>query len=155
MENMEQIVMKLNKFHLLLSFLITAFILEFNVITFRTILANHHEHEPNLFGFPFIYKTSVPWVNSFEQNVYLLGLLENMVVGCVFFYVFIGQINKLRFPKIIKKSTNFIIMAMGIMALLSFFLSPFEDKTFEWNHSFDLKNSQKEIEFFSTTNEKQ
>jgi hypothetical protein len=146
--------MKISRYNLLISFFITSFVIEFNVITFRTILENHHEHEPNLFGFPFICKTSVPWVNSMEQNVYLLGLFGNLIVGIVFFYLIIVLLNKIEIPKMVKKISNFIIMTFGIISIISFFFILFEDKSYKWNHPFDTKNSKKEIEFFSTSNEK-
>jgi len=146
--------MKISRYNLLISFFITSFVIEFNVITFRTILENHHEHEPNLFGFPFICKTSVPWVNSMEQNVYLLGLFGNLIIGIVFFYLIIALLNKIEIPKMVKKISNFIIMTFGIISILSFLFGPFEDKSYNWNHPFDTKNSKKEIEFFSTSNEK-
>lgn len=146
--------MKINRYHLLLSFFITSFVIEFNVITFRTILENHHEHEPNLFGFPLICKTSVPWVNSMEQNVYLLGLFGNLIVGIVSFDLIIILLNKIEIPKMVRKISNFIIITFGIISILSFLFGPFEDKCYNWNHPFDTKNSKKEIEFFSTSNEK-
>ncbi len=146
--------MKINSYHLLLSFFITSFIIEFNIITFRTILENHHEHEPNLFGFPFICKTSIPWVNSMEQNVYLLGLFGNLIVGIVLFYLIIILLNKIAIPRIVKKISNLIFITFGIISILSFIFGPFEDKSYNWNHPFDTKNSKKEIEFFSTSNEK-
>jgi hypothetical protein len=146
--------MKINRYNLLLSFFITSFIIEFNVITFRTILENHHEHEPNLFGFPFICKTSVPWVNSMEQNVYLFGLFGNLIFGTVFFYLITILLNKIEIPRIVRKISNFIIMTLGVISILSFLFGPFEDKSYNWNHPFDTKNSKKEIEFFSTSNEK-
>ena len=146
--------MKINSYHLLLSFFITSFIIEFNIITFRIILENHHEHEPNLFGFPFICKSSIPWVNSMEQNVYLLGLFGNLIVGIVLFYLIIMLLNKIAIPRIVKKISNLIFITFGIISILSFIFGPFEDKSYNWNHPFDTKNSKKEIEFFSTSNEK-
>lgn len=146
--------MKISRYNLLLSFFITSFIIEFNVITFRTILENHNEREPNLFGFPFICKTSVPWVNSMEQNVYLLGLFGNLILGIVFFYLIILLLNKIEISKMARKISIFIIMTFGIISIISFFFGPFENKSYNWNHPFDTKNSKKEIEFFSTSNEK-
>ncbi|WP_298392534.1 hypothetical protein [Flavobacterium sp.] len=147
--------MKINTYHLLLSFFITSFIIEFNVVTFRTILDNHYEREPNLFGFPFICKTSIPWVNSMEQHFYLLGLIGNLIVGTIIFYIIVLLLNKIEIPKIIRKISNFIIMIFGIIAIISFFFILFNDKSYQWYHPFDTKYSKKEIEFFSTSNEKQ
>ena len=45
-------------------------------------------------------------------------------------------------------------MTLGVISILSYLFGPFEDKSYNWNHPFDTKNSKKEIEFFSTSNEK-
>lgn len=146
--------MKINKTYLLFSFLITCILIETDAITFRTVLDNSSEHLPDLFGFPFIYKTSTPWVNSFEQEVYVKGLLLNIFFWLLLIYPIIVLSNKINLPKILYKATAFLLLFFGILAIISFTLNPFEHKTFFWDYSFDLKKSEITLEFFSTSNEK-
>jgi hypothetical protein len=146
--------MKFKVFTSIISFFLAGFVIEFNAITFRVILENHHEHEPNLFGFPFICKTSIPWVNSFEQEVYLKGLFLNLIFWFAIFYLLLLLLYYFKIWKWLKIYSNYTIIFLGILTLISFVFNPFEAKNYSWNHSFDLKNARKEIVFFSTLNEK-
>jgi hypothetical protein len=146
--------MKLKAFTSIIAVLLAAIVIEFNVVSFRTILENHHEHEPNLFGYPFICKTSIPWVNSFEQEVYLQGLVLNLIFWFALFYTLIVCFKYFKIWKWLKICSNYTIIFFGIITLISFLFNPFEEKYYTWNHSFDLKNARKEIVFFSTLNEK-
>lgn len=78
-----------------LFFGIAAFLLPFIDIISIRYSCFHNEMGPELYGFPFIYRTQIPWVNSFEGNLYLLGYLGNAL-----FYLLIIKLIELSLNKI-------------------------------------------------------
>lgn len=69
---------------LLIVCLSSAFVL-MDLITFVRVEACPDEQLPALIGFPFVHRTSVPWVNSGSGVLYVKGLLLNVIIIAITF----------------------------------------------------------------------
>jgi hypothetical protein len=56
-----------------------------DLITFVRVEACPDEQLPALIGFPFVHRTSVPWVNSGSGVLYVKGLLLNVIIIAITF----------------------------------------------------------------------
>jgi hypothetical protein len=52
------------------------------------------EYGPDFIGFPFIYRSSIPWVNSLSANLYLSGLIGNVLFWTIFAFILITLAEK-------------------------------------------------------------
>lgn len=99
---------------------------------------------PDYYGFPFVYRTQIPWVNSFSGEFYILGYLGN-----VFFYLLLViVIRKLlryvlfsdKLKTILRNTSKVIIIVIAILSL-------FFTYGIEWN--IQWKDGRSEFEYTS------
>ena len=69
---------------LLIICLSSAFVMT-DLITLVRVEACPDEQLPALIGFPFVHRTSVPWVNSMSGVLYMKGLLLNVIIIAITF----------------------------------------------------------------------
>lgn len=115
----------------------------------------HEEMGPTLYGFPFIYRTEIPWVNSFEGNLYILGFIGN-----VLFYFLIINLIIIGLKRINEKIISNRIIKIGsiIFSMPIIFVGVFNIFIYEWELYFTTEeilkyadeplNCMKELIFF-------
>jgi small-conductance mechanosensitive channel len=142
---------------------ITLFAFSFPLLDFITL---HRKCDwlgdggPEYYGFPFVYRTGIPWVNSMSGEFYGLGYLGN-----VLFYLLLSVwiIRLLKIAVIHPKLKSFLSKASKatiiLLVILTIFSSFIVDWNFQWTdgrNKFE-KAARKElkcdckIELFSTS----
>jgi hypothetical protein len=59
-------------------FLLSLSIPLLDIVTFRHSFDFNGNMGPDFYGFPFIYRTEIPWVNSFNGVFYIFGYFGNV-----------------------------------------------------------------------------
>tara|TARA_B100001287_G_C22452733_1_gene421356 strand:+ start:150 stop:599 length:450 start_codon:yes stop_codon:yes gene_type:complete len=100
-----------------------------DIITFRHTCDFKGDMGPEFYGLPFIYRTEIPWVNSFNGDFYILGYFGNVLFFGIILAILALVISKLKLNDKAKKvrDTTWI----GVSALLIFFAGLFFFVT-EW-----------------------
>ena len=66
-----------------------------DVITFEYV-CDYPEYGPSFFGFPFVYRTSTPWVNSMSAVLYVTGSVGNLLFWTTIVYLVASLVEKLK-----------------------------------------------------------
>lgn len=141
---------------------ITLFALYFPLLDFITLHRKCDwlgDYGPEFYGFPFVYRTGIPWVNSMSGEFYGLGYLGN-VLFYLLFSVLIIRLLKIvlinpKLKNLLSKALKATIILLGILTIFSTFVIDWNFKWTDGRHEFE-KAAQKEmecnckLEFFST-----
>ena len=94
------------------------------------------EMGPEYFGFPFIYRTDTTWVNSMSGEIYLKGLLGNLIFWGGIILIASFGIDKLKGK--FKKATQILTISFGALVCLIALTSTAIDWRFHFDHN-DMK----------------
>ena len=128
-----------------------------DIVTFRHSYDFNDDMGPDFYGLPFIYRTEIPWVNSFNGDFYILGYFGNVFFYSIVLVIFTLIIKRIKLSGLIKKLWN--ISWIGTSVVLFFFAAMFfliTEWRFEWTNSEMLKYTNqsvtcsKTLEFIST-----
>ncbi len=115
-----------------------------NFITFHYV-CDYPEYGPSFYGFPFVQQTNSTWVNSFSGNLYLSGMMGNLIIWSLVFYMLLSLINDVLGRKI--KKALFLLGLLGFVTSIIYISFYFEayDWRIQWSHD-NFK-----IDYFSDT----
>jgi hypothetical protein len=144
-----------NKLFLIL--LLSLSISQLDFITIRYECDYLGEMGPEYYGFPFIYRTQIPWVNSISGKFYILGYICNVSVIYTLLFLLVKLSEKLsinkRIMKFLKIITSLITIILFIFASLFFTIIEWN---FEWKYN-HIENyggkplkCEKHLEFFKS-----
>ncbi len=112
---------------------------------------------PGFYGFPFKYRTTIPWVNSMSGDFYISGFLGNTLFFFVIIFALIILLKRivksLKVKKIFKIIGYVLTTILLLLAAMNFFII---DWRFEWkdtyynNYGGKPLKCEKHLEFFST-----
>lgn len=144
-----------NKLFLIL--LLSLSISQLDFITIRYECDYLGDMGPEYYGFPFIYRTQIPWVNSLSGNFYILGYIGNVSViyGLLFFSVTLFKKFRisLGIMKYLKIVTSIITIILFIFASMFFTLIEWNFK-WKYNHIENYGGKplkcEKHLEFFKS-----
>ena len=105
---------------------------------------------PDLIGFPFIYRTSVPLVNSFCGVIYTSGLIADYLVWLIvilLFYFLTKRIKPLR--GLNSKAVLFIKGAILFLMSGYVFMLSWVDWTFQFQNDWNLKCFERTLSSFN------
>lgn len=113
------------------------------------------EMGPEYFGFPFIYRTDTTWVNSMSGEIYLKGLIGNLIFWIIVIWITSFGINKLKGA--FGKAMRILIIIFGSLVCLVALTSMVIDWRFHFDHN-DMKRDyfideleyNKELQLFWT-----
>lgn len=106
-----------------------------NFITFKYI-CNADEYWATFKGFPFVQSTDGPWVNSMSGELFIKGLLGNILFWTFLFYGLIYLFLTIK-HKIYSVVTKGIFVVLCILSLVIIY---FEITVFEWRLEWDHEN---------------
>ena len=128
-----------------------------DLVTFRHTCDFKGHMGPEFYGLPFIYRTEIPWVNSFSGEFYILGYFGNVFFHCLCLVLLRWILNIFKLSGIIKKTWNVIWIGTSVMlityATMFFFITEWR---FEWtkseimNYADQSSSCTKTFEFGST-----
>jgi hypothetical protein len=96
---LRQSMMKLLK-NSIRSLPLAAMVVTFDFATWRHVCDYGGDVGPYFYGFPMIYRTEIPWVNSLSGEFYLLGFLVDLLLFAVFSGLLLTVVQKeLKMPK--------------------------------------------------------
>ncbi len=138
---------------ILMSLILSLSILLLDIVTWRHECGDYGgDNGPVFYGFPFVYRTQIPWVNSFSGDFYIQWFLANLFVYSVFIFLIIYSIRLFILKsRQIKKALMIIIYSfITLFALSTVWIFGMTEWHFTWNHR-NLKTLQCEIQwsFFS------
>ena len=118
-----------------------------DLITFVRVEACPDEQLPALIGFPFVHRTSVPWVNSGSGVLYVKGLLLNVIIIAITFAslgrmlhtILPGRWLQSRSRVVLEWST--ILGCILIMALFSLVV----EWDVQWSSGFDFQCQERSL----------
>ena len=128
-----------------------------DLVTFRHTCDFKGDMGPEFYGLPFIYRTEIPWVNSFSGEFYILGYFGNVFFHCLCLFLLRWILNIFKLTGIIKKTWNVIWIGTSVMLIIyaTMFFSIMEWR-FEWtkseimNYANQSSSCTKTLEFGST-----
>jgi hypothetical protein len=140
-------VKKKNVKYILISLLLALSIPLLDIITVRYECDYFGDAGPVFYGFPFKYRTALPWINSLSGVFYISGFLYNFLFYFVLIFSSILLLNKLIKKLIFKKILRiigYVIVFMSLLLALSKFLVI--DWKFEWKNRYFENRGEKPLE---------
>lgn len=130
-------------------FLLAFFFVENEPISFVRIACEYSDGGPYLYGFPIIYQTGVPWVNSFEQHIYIMGFLVNMAFWFTLVLVIYKRLVLLIKSKLVLKLIRFITLAIFGVHFIVLAWYTVEFRYFHWTYNNNFyEDCETKIKFF-------
>lgn len=132
---------------LLIVCLSSAFVLT-DLITFVRVEACPDEQLPALIGFPFVHRTSVPWVNSGSGVLYVKGLLLNvLLISTAFSFMGMGlrRILSSRWPQSRNRVTLEWSLIVASVLIITFCLVVVE-WDLQWSADFDFRCPERTLQ---------
>jgi len=122
---------------IILTFLISISLTLSDIVTFRFECDFPGGTGPQFYGFPFIYRTEIPWVNSLSGNFYFSGFIGNLIFNFALVFFALKLMKRLKLKSKIKKV--FIKLLYSITAILLVIASLkvlIIEWRFEWKDNF-------------------
>lgn len=145
--------------YILITLIVSLSIPLLDIITVRFDCDYLGDTGPGFYGFPFKYRTSIPWVNTMSGVFYISGFLCNILFYCILILSSILTLKRIIASLIVRKVlriTGYVIAFILLpLAILNFM---FTDWKFEWKDTY-YKNyggkpleCEKHFEFFYISN---
>ena len=124
-----------------------AFVLT-DLITMVRVEACPDEQLPSLIGWPFVHRTSVPWVNSMSGVLYLKGLLLNVLVLAVAFAC-IGRVLRRILPAGWLHSPSLVVLEWSVVVgclFVCILIFTSLEWHIQWSPDFDFRCPQRTLQ---------
>jgi len=141
--------------YILIALILSASIPLLDIITIRYDCDYLGDMGPGFYGFPFKYRTTIPWVNSMSGVFYISGFLSNIVFYFTLTLLSIMLLKKVILNLILRKIlriTGYVItITLLLLASLNYMIT---DWRFEWkdtyfeNYGGKPLECEKHFEFF-------
>ena len=131
---------------LLIICLSSAFVLT-DLITAVRVEACPDEQLPALIGFPFVHRTSVPWVNSGSGVLYVKGLLLNVIIIAITF-ASLGRMLHTLLPGRWLQSRRRVVLEWSTILGCILFMALFSlavEWDVQWSSGFDFQCSERSL----------
>ena len=140
----------LSKIDWILAFCLTAFWVVLDPVSLKYTVCHPDGAAPDLFGFPAIAQTSIPWVNSGSQSMYISGLLVNSCFWGSIFLVVFYFLSKLSIKTSFIKRFVQRLKILAILFMLGFLVlsTSVIEISWEWSHPFNIVDCPVELHFF-------